>query len=58
MPIVAEKNIKGWLLEVIKPEEFNEKDPKTSGILFEAVISQDKIREVAREYFSLGYFLE
>src|SRR3989338_6772014 len=58
MPVLTEKNIKNWLLEVIRPEELNDKDPKTAGILFEAIVSQSKIREVAEEYLSRGYFLE
>ncbi len=55
---MTEKNIKSWLLQVIKPEEFNDKNIKTSGILFEAVIPASKIRETAKEYLSQGYFLE
>ncbi len=58
MATVLEKNIKAWLLDTIKPEEFTEKDLKTSGILFEALVGQNKIKEVAREYLSQGYFLE
>ena len=75
MPTVLEKNIKSWLLEVIKPDEpspcttdqqnvlqglgeLNEKDPKVSGILFEAIVPQSKIRDVAGQYLAQGYFLE
>ncbi len=58
MPAVLEKNIKSWLLEVIKPQEFNEKNLKSSGILFEAVVAQNQIRDVAKEFLSQGYFLE
>ena len=52
MPAVLEKNIKGWLLEVIKPQEFNEKNLKSSGILFEAVVAQNQIRDVAKEFLA------
>ncbi len=55
---VLEKNIKSWLLETIKPEEFVEKDIQKSGILFEAIVAQNKIKEVAHEYLTQGYFLE
>ena len=58
MPIATEKDIKGWLLEVIKPEELNDKDLKTAGVLFEAVISKDKIRETAKGFLAQQYFLE
>ena len=58
MPTMIEKNIKSWLLEVIKPDEFNEKDPKPTGVFFEAVVPQSKIRDVAKEYLAQGYFLE
>ena len=58
MPTLTEKNIKSWLQDIIKPDEFNEKDPKTTGILFEAIVSESKIRAIAKEYFSQGYFLE
>ena len=55
---LVKTNIKDWLLETIKPEEFSEKNLKVAGILFEALVPQNKIAEVAREYFSQGYFLE
>ncbi len=58
MPTLTEKNIKNWLLELIKPDEFNEKDPKASGVLFEAIVPQSKIREVAKGYLEQHYFLE
>ena len=58
MATLLEKDIKGWLLETIKPEEFSEKDPKVSGIFFEALIGQNNIQEVAKEYRAQGYFLE
>src|SRR3989338_7274759 len=58
MPAVLEKDIKSWLSEAIQPEEFSEKNFKTSGILFEAVVSQEKIRDVAREFLAKGNFLE
>ena len=54
MPTLIDKNIKSWLLEVIKPDEFNDKDPKVSGILFEAVVSQSKIRDIAKEDLAQG----
>lgn len=58
MPIATASDIKSRLFELIKPDEFNEKDAKTTGILFEAVVSEAKIRDTAREYLKLGYFLE
>ncbi len=58
MPITLDKNIKTWLLETIKPEEFSEKNLKKEGILFEALVRQDQICEVAKEYLVQGYFLE
>lgn len=58
MPALLEKNMKSWLQDVIRPDEFAEKDIKKSGILFEAVIPAAKIRETAREFLNQGYFLE
>ncbi len=58
MPIAAEKNIKNWFLETLKPDEFAEKDPKKTGISFEAIIPQNKIRDAAKEYLAQDYFLE
>ncbi len=58
MPLAVEKDIKSWLLEVIKPDEFTEKDIKKNGILFETLVAQDKVRQVAQEYKDQGYFLE
>lgn len=58
MPTLTEKSMKGWLLNVIKPEELNDKNPKVSGIIFEAIVPQSKIRDVARQYLAQGYFLE
>lgn len=58
MPVTVENGIKQWLLEVIRPDEFIEKDLKKSGILFEAVVPQGKIRDAAKEYLAQGYFLE
>ncbi|HXV19239.1 MAG TPA: NADH-quinone oxidoreductase subunit C, partial [Candidatus Omnitrophota bacterium] len=58
MPAVAEKNIRSWLLQNVKPEEFNEKDPKKTGYLFEAIVPQGRIQDVAREFLAQGYFLE
>ena len=58
MPATLEKNIKNWLLENIKPDEFSEKDPRVSGILFEALVPQNKIRDISREYLAQGYYLE
>jgi NADH-quinone oxidoreductase subunit D len=58
MPVAVEKNIVQWLREAIKPDEFNEKDAKKTGIFFEAVVPADKIRQVAGEFLSQGYFLE
>ena len=54
----VENDVKHWLLEFIRPDEFVEKDLKKSGVLFEAVIPQGKIRDVARQYLARGYFLE
>ncbi len=58
MGVTLERNIKNWLLETVKPDEFMEKDPKVSGINFEALVAQSKIREVAKEFLSQSYFLE
>lgn len=55
---VAEKDIKSWLLETIKPDEFSEKDPKAQGVCFEALIKADKIVQVSGQFLSAGYFLE
>ena len=46
------------VLEAVKTEEFNEKDLKTTGILFEAVVAKDKIRGAAKEFLKQRYFLE
>ncbi len=58
MPTLTENEIKNWPLRTVKPDEFNEKDYKKSGIFFEAVIPADKIRAAAQEFLSQGYFLE
>lgn len=57
MPVAAQ-DIKSCFLDTLKPDELNEKNPKISGILFEAVVPQSKIRQVAKEYLTQGYFLE
>lgn len=54
----TETSMKQWLLDSVKPDEFTEKAPKTSGIHFEALVSQEKIRDVAREFLKQQYFLE
>lgn len=54
----AENSMKNWLAENISPEEINDKDLKNAGILFEAVVSASKIKEVAKHYLQQGYFLE
>jgi NADH-quinone oxidoreductase subunit D len=56
--ITAQKNIKDWLKEAVGVQELNEKDLTKSGIVFEAVISADKIQEVAKEYLAQNFFLE
>lgn len=58
MPNVAQQNIKEWILQNVRPDEFNEKDLTKSGILFEAIVAESKIAEVARQYLSLGFYLE
>jgi NADH-quinone oxidoreductase subunit D len=50
--------MKNWLLESVKPTEFSDKDSKVSGIIFEALVSQTQIREVAKKFLKQGYFLE
>ena len=50
--------MKKWLLESVKPEEFADKDVKASGIVFEALVPQSKIRDVAKEFLNHGYTLE
>ncbi len=49
--------MKAWLVSSVKPDEFAEKDPK-SGVLFEALVGREHIREVAREFRTQGWFLE
>ena len=46
------------LLETIHPEELNEKELKKTGVLFEAIVPESKIRETAQSYLNQGYFLE
>lgn len=46
------------MLETVQLDELNPKDLKKTGILFEAIVPQDKIRDVAREFLTQGYFLE
>ncbi len=58
MPATLEKDMKNWIKDTVKPLEFSEKDPKVSGIVFEALVPQNKIRETAKEYRAQGYFLE
>ena len=58
MSTLVEKNMKNWLLETVKPDEFTEKDRKVSGIELEALVPSSKIREVAKEFLNRGYFLE
>lgn len=58
MPTLMEKDMKSWLQNTVKPDEFTEKDFKKQGILFEVVVPALKIREVAKEYLAQGYFLE
>ena len=58
MPAVIETRIKDWLLSTVKVDELTEKDPKISGIHFEAVVAQSKIIEVTREFLAQEYFLE
>ncbi len=53
-----ENNVKTWLQDTVKPDEFIEKDIKKSGILFEAVVPASRIREVAKEFLDKGFFLE
>ena len=45
----TETTMKEWLLGAVKPEEFSEKNPKNTGIHFEALVGQDRMREVVRE---------
>jgi len=56
--IATEKDMKDWLIEVIKPEEMNDRDFLKTGVFFEAVVPKNKIVEVAREFLTQGYFLE
>ncbi len=58
MPATTANDIQVWLKDIISLEEFNTKDFKTSGIIFEAVVSADKIFDVAAEFLSQNYFLE
>ena len=58
MTTAVQNDIRSWLLESIKPDEFTEKDFKLTGIRFEALVPQARIQEVARGYLSRGYFLE
>lgn len=50
--------MKSWILNTIKPEEFAEKDSKTAGISFEALVPATQIRIVAMEFLKNDYFLE
>lgn len=58
MTAASQKDMKTWLLETVKPAEFTEKDLKLTGVLFEALVPKEKIRDVAREYLAQNYFLE
>lgn len=46
------------ILDATKTDEFLEKDIKTAGVLFEAVVGRDKIVETARKFLEKGYYLE
>jgi len=50
--------MKQWLQTNIKADEFAEKNVKAAGIHFEALVGQDKIREVAKEFLKRGHYLE
>src|SRR3989338_4020581 len=56
--ITAEQDMKNWLVEVIKPDEMNDKDFLKTGVFFEAVVPKNKIVEIAGEFLAQGYFLE
>jgi NADH-quinone oxidoreductase subunit D len=58
MPTATDKDVKSLLQETFSPEEFTEKNLKTQGILFEALVPLTRIVEAARLCFSQGYFLE
>ncbi len=59
MSAVAEKDIKQWLIDSMRPDEFVEKDVKgPAGVRFEAVVPLAKVRDVASGFLSDGYFLE
>lgn len=58
MTIATETPIKEWLLNTAKPDEFNEKNPKISGIHFEVTVGQSKIVDVTKEFLAREYFLE
>lgn len=50
--------LKEWLLQTVKADEFVDKDFNKLGVQFEALVPQTRIRDVAKEYLSRGYFLE
>ncbi|MCG3175643.1 MAG: NADH-quinone oxidoreductase subunit C/D [Candidatus Omnitrophica bacterium] len=47
-----------WLLSSVKPDEFAERDPKTAGVRFEALVPAAQIVAVATRFREAGYFLE
>lgn len=59
MPATLDKDLKGWPLDSVRPDEFIEKNVKgAAGIRFEAVVPLAKVRDVAAGFLSQGYFLE
>lgn len=47
-----------WVRASLHPDEFTEKNFKTAGVRFEAVVSKTRIQELARRALAEGFFLE
>ncbi len=58
MPTASDTSIKDWIHRSVKPDDFLDKDPKVSGVHFEAVIPSSKIVEAAEEFLKRQYYLE
>jgi len=58
MPSASAQDLQSWLLGAVRADEVTEKDPKASGIVLEALVGRERIREVASRFLAEGYYLE
>ena len=58
MPSASAPDLKSWLLGAVRADEVSDKDLKTAGVAFEALVGRERIREVASRFLAEGYYLE